>query len=98
MSVLLRVLAPRPADDILADYADRKIDFHFFDVEAESGRSINQMMVKVFKECYDGCQTRRRNFSNYPLGKHYDPKQFFANVIHGISKSVLTAVQSKYND
>jgi hypothetical protein len=83
--------SPRPSDQIMRDFAEEKIDFHFFDIGGDS--SINKKMANVFQSEYDCCQARSKNFTQYAFTPDFNPKIFFAKVLHGMSKSVLSFVK-----
>lgn len=81
---------PRPSKDILADFADQRIDYYFFQVEEHIGRLRTQKMARTFEQEYNSCQSRTKNFTIFTFEKNFNLKVFFNRVMEGVSKSVLS--------
>lgn len=85
-----REASPRSSNEILADFADQRIDYYFFQVEEHVGRLCTQKMARTFEQEYNACQSRTKNFTIFTFEKNFDLKVFFNRVMEGVSKSVLS--------
>jgi hypothetical protein len=86
--------SPRPYDEILTDFADRKIDYFFMKVK-EAGRGVvtTGQMVKLFAESYDENGTKRTPFTVFDP-EDFEGKDFavmlLSCVVDSVSKSVMS--------
>jgi hypothetical protein len=87
---------PRPSADILGDYADNHIDYHFALMESgrKSGLVTTNHMAEVFKEEYDQKQSRKRNFTVMDL-QTFSTEGLFSNVLKGLTGSIAARLGSK---
>jgi hypothetical protein len=81
--------SPRRYDEILRDYADRKIDYYFAMIKTPSGEILTTTMSGLFKQAYDQCQTRRQDFQVIDM-LDFSPSGLFAEVQRALTGSIAS--------
>ena len=87
--------SPRPYNLILADYADRKIDYCFALVRSH-GRGVvtTKKMANLFKDAYDKAQSARNPFMVCDL-TDFSPQEFFQKFKAALSASLCSFLKTR---
>jgi len=91
---------PRPSDEILRDFAEKKIDYYFYQVKVKTNigyRFITKKMADVFKEEYDQCVKRTKDFtvSTFDTTNDASIDTFFQAVMENVSLSVIDFMERR---
>jgi hypothetical protein len=87
--------SPRPYEAILAEYADKKIDYCFALVKSH-GRNVvtTRKMAMMFQDAYNKAQTARNPMTICDLSE-FSPQAFFAKVTAALSATMCSFLRKR---
>lgn len=80
--------APRPYSSILADFADRHIDYNFAVLQNKGGAVTTRKMTGLFESAYNSCQSKTKQFAVMDLSHGFSAATLFDKVLSGLTGSI----------
>jgi len=84
--------SPRPYNEIMEEFADKKIDYTFTMVSNPWGEVTTRKMCRLFADSYDSCQTKRNFFGQEDITS-FSPDKLFTKVVGALTGSISSFIR-----